>query len=743
MSDSSKGEYQRLKQDDPDASGSGKDSQTAELGPSSGSGAPSGLYIPKRFHRSVKLGVTALALIASGVVACKYFLPNSDASAGAASFSSTSCCDSAFNYNTFYGIPANLPIVPSKDLVNRTELDMHTGFKVTDTPTLREFTFNITQAMSAPDGFQKPMILINNQFPGPLIEANNGDTIRIYVNNLMSNWSTTVHWHGIDQKNSTWMDGVAAVSQCGIPPGENFTYEFKIVDQRGTFWYHSHLSVQYTDGLFGPLIVHDPQEMVPAYDKERIIFMGDWYHTYASVLVASYLNPTSRWMQGESGVEALADNLLINGRNTYNCSVISTTFPPNHDGLPTPLCDESQGELYVTKVKKTKTYRLRLINHGTFFSYWFSVDNHMLEIVEIDGVEVAPISFRGVNVNIGQRYSVIIRADQPVGNYYMRATFPTTCFLPFVPYNSSGLDSTGYRVLGVLSYDDTDPKAPPIGVAGNTTNPYGAADNPFNKLVWEGCNDMPFDMPVPMRQEAAVDVSPYNMHYLEYAFRQSQNENRIFINKTSWAPLENNATLWKTIGQNFSVAPNSYNSWAYSLDQEVLLVPEANAGVQVVVNSLDAMEHPWHLHGHEFQIVGWGKGLYGEGQPTTWNLQNPMRRDTLTIPAQSHVVLRFLADNPGMWAFHCHVAWHMEGGMFVQFLERPSDLTNLLDNTLDRGVRNKSMNFCYRSGDQAFGTEAVYDAPDLVPSGTAEGEEGARKTISTIPSESAGADELK
>ena len=261
------------------------------------------------------------------------------------------------------------------------------------------------------------------------------------------------------------MDGVAAITQCGIPPGESFTYEFQVTDEAGTYWYHSHLSVQYTDGLFGPLIIHDPDEQVPATDEERIVFMGDWYHTYGSVLVASWLNPTSAW-SNESGMEPLADNLLMNGRNTYNCSVESSTYPPN---TTSEVC--TGGELYSTKVTSGKLYRLRLINHSSFFSFWFSIDNHTIEIVEIDGNAIEPITFRGVNVNIGQRYSIIVHANQTVGNYHMRATLPTTCFLPYNNYNSTGLDSTDYRVLGVLSYDDTDPKSATIGVAGNTTNP--------------------------------------------------------------------------------------------------------------------------------------------------------------------------------------------------------------------------------------------------------------------------------
>ena len=150
------------------------------------------------------------------------------------------------------------------------------------------------------------MILINNQFPGPLIEANSGDTVRVHVNNMMSNWSTTIHWHGIWQTNSNWADGVAAVTQCGIPPGQTFMYEFNTSGQTGTYWYHSHLSTQYTDGLFGPIVIHSPAEAVPDVDDERIIFMGDWYHTYSSVLLAEYLNPTSKWAN-VSAVEAEAD----------------------------------------------------------------------------------------------------------------------------------------------------------------------------------------------------------------------------------------------------------------------------------------------------------------------------------------------------------------------------------------------------------------------------------------------------
>lgn len=171
----------------------------------------------------------------------------------------------------------------NENLINTNELHLKT-FVAANQSLVRQYEFNISHALGAPDGFQKPMILVNGQSPGPLIEANIGDTIRVQVNNMMPDRSTTIHWHGINQRGSSWMDGVAGISQCGIPPGQNFTYEFVVEDQRGTYWWHAHLGVQYTDGVYGPIVIRDPDERVPETDEERIIFLSDLYHTHGSVV---------------------------------------------------------------------------------------------------------------------------------------------------------------------------------------------------------------------------------------------------------------------------------------------------------------------------------------------------------------------------------------------------------------------------------------------------------------------------
>ena len=247
-------------------------------------------------------------------------------------------------------------------------------------------------------------------------------------------------------------------------------------------------------------------------------------------LLASYLNPTSRWTPFESGVEPLPDNIVINGRGTYNCSVVSTTYPPTPDS-PDPAC--TGGAPYTTKVRSGQSVRLRLINHSSFFSYWASLDNHTLEIVEIDGIEVEPIRARGVYLNIGQRYSVVVKADRPRGNYLLRADLVKTCFLPYAPYQNAALESSGFAAVGVVSYDDVDVTENPVGISWNETNVSGVANNPVRGQAWEGCEDMPFDKPIPKRKQVAYEVGPENMHYFEFEFRQSQEVNRIFINKVS------------------------------------------------------------------------------------------------------------------------------------------------------------------------------------------------------------------
>ena len=121
----------------------------------------------------------------------------------------------------------------------------------------RYYDLTITRGTIAPDGFNKSCFLVNGAFPGPTLEANWGDFFSVTVKNRITgpDEGTSLHWHGLLQRNTSWYDGVPSVGQCPIAPGEDFTYTFQ-AGLYGTSWFHSHYSAQYADGLFGPMIIH-------------------------------------------------------------------------------------------------------------------------------------------------------------------------------------------------------------------------------------------------------------------------------------------------------------------------------------------------------------------------------------------------------------------------------------------------------------------------------------------------------
>ncbi|CCO32858.1 hypothetical protein BN14_06921 [Rhizoctonia solani AG-1 IB] len=168
---------------------------------------------------------------------------------------------------------------------------------------------------------------------------------------------TSVHWHGIFQEGTPWMDGPAGITQCPIPSGGSFTYKFKITGQYGTYWWHAHAGSQLSDGVHGALIVHsvnDPLKRGEHYDYDQIIIQGDWYHNTSAEIVKALDTP-----QGYQGSQAAPPpvSAMFNGYGTFNCKKF---------GTPQTCFTREPYELQVYPNKK---YRLRIINtaaHGIY-----------------------------------------------------------------------------------------------------------------------------------------------------------------------------------------------------------------------------------------------------------------------------------------------------------------------------------------------------------------------------------------
>ncbi len=140
------------------------------------------------------------------------------------------------------------------------------------------------------------------EFPGPTIEARSGDTLVVHVENELESTDdgVSIHWHGLFMKGYNNMDGAVGFTQCAIPPGRNFTYEFAIGDdQHGTFWYHAHSQVQRGDGLYGALIIHRPgndglsEAERYGYQREVVLMVGDWYHRSAGQMLTWFTSAGS------------------------------------------------------------------------------------------------------------------------------------------------------------------------------------------------------------------------------------------------------------------------------------------------------------------------------------------------------------------------------------------------------------------------------------------------------------------
>lgn len=478
------------------------------------------------------------------------------------------------------------------------QLNLKTGFVISATPQTRHFTFNITLGPVNPDGVPSTGILINNQSPGPLIEANTGDTLHITVHNhLPAPHSTTLHWHGIDQHLSNPMDGVLSVTQCPIPPsGGSFTYTFSLPSQRGTFWYHSHSTLQLAHGLYGPLVVHAPDEPVPPYDDDKLVLLGDLFHSDPDDLLPTYLAGV------DAGTEPMPDNILVNGRGVSNCSAHGEC---------------ADGALFRTTVRKGGTARLRVVSVAASLPYYFSLDGHTLRIVEVDGVEVHPVPTTRVFVNPGQRYSVLVEANQTAGAYRMRATAARGCF--HRGKGSLGLDGVAWEGAGVLVYEG----AAEGGVEGGAApwDLLAKGNELFGEEPWgKRCRDLPFERARPVRAVGAYEVGRGNEHVFTFSRETGEEVVQSFINEVSpfrmgegggggaddgqtnlYEPLKGDATLWRVLdalkggGGKAVDTTNATAEEVFGPGQLVMVSQDPTKGAQIVINSDAMMMHPFHL----------------------------------------------------------------------------------------------------------------------------------------------------
>jgi iron transport multicopper oxidase len=492
---------------------------------------------------------------------------------------------------------------------------LSTGISASIGPVIHDLA--IVNKELAPDGYSRITTLADGVFPAPIIRGKKGGEFSIDVVDELESDSldlaTSIHWHGLFQKHTNYDDGPAFVTQCPLVPHESFLYNFKVPGQAGTYWYHSHFKNQYCDGLRGALIIEDPEDpqmhLYDVDDDSTVITLADWYH---------YLSTNA------PAVPAF-NSTLINGLGRYP------------GGPPVDLA--------VVNVKKGLRYRFRLVSISCDPSFIFSIDGHQFYVIEVEGQNVQPLLIDSLQIFVGQRYSVVLNANQPVGNYWIRA-------LPV----AAGRNFSDSNNVAILRYEGAPIQDPTSDAnVGVPTSQLPLVETNLHPLV-----------PTPVPGKPVPGGADINIQ-LDVVLDVTANPAVFEVNGVTFKPPTVPVLLQILSGaKNASdlLPAGSIYGLARNKSVEISIPGGAIGG-----------PHPIHLHGHAFSVVR-------SAGNSTYNFDNPVSRDVVSIGnLGDNVTIRFFTDNYGPWFLHCHIDWHLNAGFAVVFAEDIPDVSTQIHPT--------------------------------------------------------------
>ena len=587
----------------------------------------------------------------------------------------------------------------------------------------KAFFPNLTAPITA-DGHSRMVLTLNGQTPGPMIIAYQGQIIQVKVVNQLQGETVSIHWHGMHQRGNHWMDGIGRVTQCPILPGTNFTYTF-IASEVGTHWYHSHTAAQRSDGLYGALIVlqekrtnnslvDEPENNSLVDEPERFTLMLlDWYKDWGMDVFLKIHTTVGYYPQGEQGgrYENTVGpdgtdvggypfwSALINGRGRH--------YYTSTRGK----CVSNASPLHTFTVERKKQYRWRVIGAQSNYAFRLSIEGHQFQVVSADGFGVMeltqPVDY--LHVHSGERYDVVMATSAEPGCYWIRAET--------LEVNAKDVCSGHHHAEAVLEYTETGGCGGIVrgGSDGVRSGGAGRRDDSVKDIKRECTNsepctavNCPFENYAPHYNIRCVNVyqlSPVHTDpppssgslqeiFLNFGFHGTRQILRSTVNGISFK--HPSTVVGMETNADNGVRDHYCNRDTNCLEEHChcthMVNVTAGSVVQVVLSNLDqekigSIAHPIHLHGHSFHVMHIGYPTYNSTtgyhladnedlecadkrcsrirwrNKVEWNLMRPrILKDTITVPAGGYVVIRLVADNPGVWFLHCHiVSHHLEG----------------------------------------------------------------------------------
>ena len=521
-----------------------------------------------------------------------------------------------------------------------------------------EFDLTVAGERSLIAGKNARHIRLNGQFPAPLLRWREGDALTLRVHNMLDE-PTSIHWHGLLLP---WqMDGVPGVSFDGIAPGATFTYQFPL-KQSGTYWYHSHSGLQEQSGHYGPIII-DPREPEPfTYEREYVIVLSDWtfespervFHKLKT-MGQSYnyqqrtLGDFFRDVQRDGLDATLAERMMwgdMRMSRTDLADVTAATYTYLVNG-------HSPNENWTGLFKAGERIRLRLINASSMSIFNVRIPGLPLTVVMADGQHVQPVETDELQIGTAETYDIIVQppAEQAYTLYaesndrygYARATLAPRAGMeaavpllrprPLLSMKDMGMDHGQHAAATSAAVAAEDHSAHTAADTQGHAHPLNAgvasfAANAVNRL---------HERPLGLENETHRVLVYTELRSLQPNADQRVPGRELELHLT--ANMER--YMWSFDGLKFSevTAP---------------IALQLNERVRLTFVNDTMMPHPLHLHGMFFDLV-------------TGDDSHKPRKHTLLLKPGEKASIDVTADALGLWAFHCHLLYHMHAGMMRVF----------------------------------------------------------------------------
>ncbi|WP_159965345.1 copper resistance system multicopper oxidase [Profundibacterium mesophilum] len=501
-------------------------------------------------------------------------------------------------------------------------------------------------------------ITINGTLPAPLLRLREGETFRIAVTNTLDE-DTSIHWHGF--LIPFQMDGVPGVSFPGIRPRETFVYELPI-RQAGTFWYHSHSGLQEQIGHYGPIII-DPATPDPvAYDREHVLVLSDWSFENPARIMNQLKQEGGHYNRQKLTAPGLASDdpeqrMTLGERLRWGKMKMDPTDISDVTGAIYTFLVNGHGpkENWTGLFRPGERVRLRIINASAMTVFQLRIPGLAMTVVNADGENVRPVDVGELQISVAETYDVIVRptADQAYTVVAEAADRSGMARATLAPRMGMSAPVPPLRPRPLLSMED-------MGMGGMQGMDHGGMDMDMN--MRDPAN-VPPDVQVGVGVDAIAPSPQDRTGHPGLGLTDVGHRVLTYRDLVSLKPnpdrrrpsrhLEINLTgnmerfMWTLDGRKFSQGM-----------EPIRFARNERVRVTMVNNTM--MQHPMHIHGHFMELVNGHDGYH------------PLKHTINVLPG-SKVTFDMTADNPGDWAFHCHLLFHMHAGMFNVVTVRPLD----------------------------------------------------------------------